>query len=207
MKTAKIKKMKTKLSSLIFLSGMIILSSCYELPDTDSIVMPTWDIEGIHIPLVSQTKTLQDILENDSTLTWYPEDSENSPGVLYYSKIEEIEGSAVGEHLKLDQTNVSASSKVGTVTNKGTAKGKPIYDAFYEKGRKEVTDVPFTKNTIFVNYLKNQLEIAPEFKQKGIPFPTQLRKLIEDGLMENGVPSDFMAGKSVEAKAKIKIKV
>ena len=49
----------------------------------------------------------------------------------------------------------------------------------------------FTKNTIFVEYLKTQVDIAPEFKNN-ISLASQLRKIIEDGYMANGVPTDFM---------------
>ena len=48
----------------------------------------------------------------------------------------------------------------------------------------------FTKNTINLKYLKNQLSIADKDKSS-VVFSTQLRKLVEDGLMENNVPTDF----------------
>ena len=47
----------------------------------------------------------------------------------------------------------------------------------------------FTKNTINLKYLKNQLSIADKDKSS-VVFSTQLRKLVEDGLMENNVPTD-----------------
>jgi len=47
-------------------------------------------------------------------------------------------------------------------------------------------DVPFTKNTVFAEYLKNQTEMNDEYKGKSI-FSTQMRKLILDGLYEQGV--------------------
>ena len=47
-------------------------------------------------------------------------------------------------------------------------------------------DVTFTKNQIFVEYLKNQTEINSKYKGKNI-FSTQLRKLILEGLYEKGV--------------------
>lgn len=96
----------------------------------------------------------------------------------------------------IDYSVYQTGSKVGTITKKGTP------DKFYENGRNETSTEPFTKNVIYVNYLKNQLEIASKFKTKGVPFPTQLRKLIEDGLMTNGVPSDFEAKASVETRMK-----
>ena len=85
----------------------------------------------------------------------------------------------------VDYALFESGSKVGTIQ-----KNEGEFDPFYAEGRKTISEEPFTKNTIFMNYLKNQLEIAPKYKGK-VVFPTQLRKLIEDGLMENGVPIDF----------------
>lgn len=93
----------------------------------------------------------------------------------------------------IDYALFESGSKVGTVTKKGEP------DDFYTEGRKEISTEPFTKNTIFLNYLKNQLEIAPKFK-KNVIFSTQLRKLIEDGLMDNGVPTDFEKGSSADVR-------
>ena len=52
---------------------------------------------------------------------------------------------------------------------------------------------------MFLHYLKNQLETAPEYKNK-VVFSTQLRKLIEDGLMEGGVPTDFKPELSLDER-------
>jgi hypothetical protein len=87
-----------------------------------------------------------------------------------------------------------SGSKINTVTNKKGA------DKLYSDQQNRVlepnmssTDTKvkqFTPNVIHIQYLKNQLEIADKAKGKVI-FSTQLRKLIEDGLMENGVPTDY----------------
>ncbi len=107
-----------------------------------------------------------------------------------------IEGTNLANlHTKMMQEDVDyalfeSGSKVGTVTKSG----KP--DKLYSKGR-ELSNVPFTKNTIFLEYLKDQLEIAPEYKGNVI-FSTQLRKLIEDGLYENGKPISSEAERLVK---------
>lgn len=113
--------MKTKLKSLfvqkvVILAGIAILVSCTELPDSDSITMPTWDLEGVTIPLVNQSKTIQEILEDDPTFSWFPEDDEESPGVLYYAQQEPIEASSIGDRLKLDQVSVSISNNIGPLS-------------------------------------------------------------------------------------------
>lgn len=113
------------------------------------------------------------------------------PTVIKGTNLETLHNKMMAEGI--DYSLFESGSKVGTITKDGTP------DPIYEKGRNELSTEPFTKNTIFVNYLKNQLEIAPKFKESVI-FSTQLRKLIEDGLMENGVPTDFMPGKDANAR-------
>ena len=113
------------------------------------------------------------------------------PTVIKGTNLETLHNKMMAEGV--DYSLFESGSKVGTITKAGTP------DAFYSKGRKEISSASFTKNTIFVNYLKNQLEIAPKFKKK-VVFSTQLRKLIEDGLMENGVPTDFKAGDTANAR-------
>jgi len=87
----------------------------------------------------------------------------------------------------IDYALFESGSKVGAVTSNGKA------DNFYtknEQGNREVNmspDFTFTKNVIHLNYLKNQQDIADKFKSKVI-FSTQLRKLIIEGLFEQGKP-------------------
>jgi hypothetical protein len=47
------------------------------------------------------------------------------------------------------------------------------------------TSVEFTKNVIFAEYLKNQTEVNSKYKEKSI-FSTQMRKMILEGLYEDG---------------------
>ena len=73
-------------------------------------------------------------------------------------------------------------------------------DNVYDNDTRDINeDVPFTVNTIFVKYLKNQLKIAPKFKGKNT-FPTQIRKIIETGLMENGIPTDYKPNDEFESR-------
>lgn len=92
-------------------------------------------------------------------------------------------------------------SKIGTITKAG----KP--DAFYKDQKtRELAlsdpDYKFTPNPVFIDYLKDQLETSPKLKGKVI-FSTQLRKLIEAGLMENAVPTDFGMNMSVDERRAI----
>jgi hypothetical protein len=99
------------------------------------------------------------------------------PTVIKGTNLEKLHDKMVREGI--DYTTFNSGSKVGTLTKDGN------YDPLYADGNRTIADVPFTKNTIFMNYLKDQLEIAPKAKGNVI-FSTQLRKLIEDGLYEEG---------------------
>ena len=93
----------------------------------------------------------------------------------------------------IDYLTFQSGSKIGTVTE-----SKSGTKSIYKEGTRELAfdnefdpaKPFFTKNVIFLKYLKNQLEINDEPKGAVI-FSTQFRKLVEDGLMENGVPIDF----------------
>jgi len=58
-------------------------------------------------------------------------------------------------------------------------------DTIIDKNGNVDTTATFTKNVIFAEYLKNQTEVNSKYKAKSI-FSTQLRKLILEGLYENG---------------------
>lgn len=101
-----------------------------------------------------------------------PDVIENSP------RLKELHNKMVREGV--DYITFGTGSKVGTFTKSGEL------DNVYTKDR-IITDTPFTKNDIFVKYLKDQLEIGAKFKGI-VTFPTQLRTLIESGLYKDGKP-------------------
>lgn len=105
------------------------------------------------------------------------------PSVIQDKRLKDLHDKMAKEGV--DYALFQSGSKVGTITKEG--KNDKLY---LDETDRKLDDQPFTKNTIFLNYLKNQLEIAPKFKEKTV-FPTQLRKLVEDGLIEGGVPTDF----------------
>ena len=117
-----------------------------------------------------------------------------------------VEGTNLDDlHLKFMNEGIhygtfKTGSKIATITTNGVA------DKFYTNSKERtivnMDDKPFTKNTVYLQYLKDQLDIADEFKGKAT-FPTQMRKLIESGLMEGSVPVDFKPGKSLEARVKL----
>jgi hypothetical protein len=114
------------------------------------------------------------------------------------SKLEALHNKMMSQGV--DYALFHSGSKVSTITSvQFNEMGEPIRDAegniksiadsIYNNDR-EITGNAFTVNTIYVDYLKNQLKIAPNYKHK-ITFATQIRKLIEVDLMENGIPTDF----------------
>lgn len=91
----------------------------------------------------------------------------------------------------IDYATFQSGSKINSITKDGKV------DKFYnDSTAKDTTpaflndDYTFTPNDIFIDYFKDQVEISDQYKGQVI-FSTQLRKLVEIGLMEYGVPTDF----------------
>lgn len=91
----------------------------------------------------------------------------------------------------IDYATFQSGSKINSLTKDGKV------DKFYnDSTAKDTTpaflndDYTFTPNDIFIDYFKDQVEISDQYKGQVI-FSTQLRKLVEIGLMEYGVPTDF----------------
>lgn len=96
----------------------------------------------------------------------------------------------------IDYVTFQSGSKMGTVFNRERGLDK-MYDNVKTRTLNENT--PFVKNVIYTAFLKDQLEIAPKYK-KEIVFSTQLRSLIEDGYIENGIPVDYMKGEDTSKR-------
>jgi len=77
---------------------------------------------------------------------------------------------------QIDYVTFETGSKVGHI---GTG------DVVFNEDNSFNQDVVFTKNVIFAEFLKNQTEINSSFKEVTI-FSTQIRKMILEGLYENG---------------------
>ena len=135
------------------------------------------------------------------------------PGVAKGKTMEKVQERMMKEGI--DYITFESGSKVGNVTKSGSAVqedgtgGRRNFDKLYTNQKAHTIEsgiiedkfdengqpIPyFTKNTIHLQYLKNQLSIYDEPKGNVI-FSTQLRKLIEDGLMQQGVPTDFAGTK------------
>ena len=79
-------------------------------------------------------------------------------------------------------------SKVGSVTSQLDKNGKAVADQIYDDNGVEKTlksDIKFTPNTIYLANLKNVTAVPTKYKGKTV-FSTQLRKLILEGLYQDG---------------------
>jgi len=122
------------------------------------------------------------------------------PTVIKGTNLEKLHNKMVMKGM--DYGLFKSGSKVNTVS-RIDSKGNAIEDKFYSDDRTHTFDEEgsFTSNTIYLQFLKDQLEIAPYYKGKNT-FPTQMRKLIENGLMEAGVPIDFKPELELKAREK-----
>jgi hypothetical protein len=107
------------------------------------------------------------------------------PSVTGTSKLTELHRTMMEN--QVDYVLYDSGSKVGHINESSNEleSGDVIFD---EDGNIiEKKDKPlFTKNIIFAEFLKNQTEVNSHFKAKSI-FSTQMRKLVLEGLYEQGI--------------------
>ena len=81
------------------------------------------------------------------------------------------------------------------------------FNKFFENNKERTPFTgDYTINTIFYQYLKEQVNIEPELKEK-VTFSTQMRKLITLNLFNNGIPNDYKGTKdwfSLTSEEKLK---
>ena len=112
------------------------------------------------------------------------------PSMIKGTRLEKLHNKMVSQGIAY--TVLHSGSKLASVGKDGKL------DLFYKgaKGQNdpafEGKDYTFSKNPIFLQYLKEQVITQDTAKGK-IKFPTQPRKLIVSGLKTFGVPSDFMS--------------
>jgi hypothetical protein len=85
-----------------------------------------------------------------------------------------------------------SGSKLASYTKDGS------FDKLYTGENRQVKEwaegePEYTKNPVFIQYLKNQVDIAPTFKGSSI-FSTQLRKLIINDIFKNGIAVNSKMG-------------
>jgi hypothetical protein len=90
----------------------------------------------------------------------------------------------------IDYALFPSGSKRCHIKSSPTSKGDVVFDK-NSANIKPISDINFTKNTIYISYLKNQTAINNYFKDTAT-FSSQLRKLIITLLYKNGVPVDYI---------------
>lgn len=90
----------------------------------------------------------------------------------------------------IDYALFSSGSKRSHIRANTTNNGDVIYDGSTDN-IKPIQEINFTKNTIYIKYLKNQTAVNSYFKNEST-FSSQLRKLITSLLYKNGVPVDYI---------------
>ena len=102
------------------------------------------------------------------------------PSMIQNSDLQSLHEQMMNKNIQY--VTFQSGSKVGSITSNGSA------DEIYEANTDNKTlkaDIKFTPNVIYVEYLKNVTAVPTKFKNKTV-FPTQLRKLILNGMYENG---------------------
>jgi len=111
-----------------------------------------------------------------------------------------IEGTALQDlHENMVKQNINyglfkSGSKLGTITDQNGNIDEVFMDQELDEIKPFDFNKPYTKNIVYLDFLKDQLDISTKFKGK-VTFSTQLRKLAELGLWNNGVPADVEMNK------------
>lgn len=105
------------------------------------------------------------------------------PSVIKGKNMEVLHNNMTRQNI--DYGLFQSGSKLASYTKDGN------YDKLYTGENRKIKEwvegePEYTKNPIFIQYLKNQVDIAPTFKGNSI-FSTQLRKLIINDIFKNGV--------------------
>lgn len=107
------------------------------------------------------------------------------PSVIKDTPMDKIHREMITQDV--DYALFASGSKQSFIKASPDSKGDLIYDGDTSNIK---PDFKFTKNPIYVAYLKNQTAVNREFKGEAT-FSTQLRLLVNSGLYEHGVPIDY----------------
>lgn len=131
-----------------------------------------------------------------SLMPLVPELIKNSPALvaLHESMMEQ----------GLDYVTMESGSKLSTLTKVEYKDGQfnSLKDEFYDAATRKVSPLKWTKNTINVINFKSQILLKEGYKGY-VTLPTQLRKIALNGILDNGVPFDFLTNElPAQRKAK-----
>lgn len=116
------------------------------------------------------------------------------PTVIQNTPLDTIHKQMIKE--SIDYALFQSGSKLSSITSNENKEADSIFKG---NNTSDLEFVPgkdgnvFTKNTIFLRNLKNQLDLNTDYKGKTI-YSTQLRGMLTEGLIENGIPIDYKKG-------------
>jgi hypothetical protein len=108
------------------------------------------------------------------------------PSVIEGSDLQSLHEQMIKDNVQY--VTFQTGSKVGSETSAVNTKGEAVADEIYDPKSDKKTlkkDIKFTKNTIYLENLKNVTAVPNKYKNKTV-FSTQLRKLVLGGLYRNG---------------------
>lgn len=108
------------------------------------------------------------------------------PSVIEGSDLQSLHEQMMADNIQY--VTFQTGSKVGSVTTAVNEKGEAVADEIYDLNSDKKTlkkNIAFTKNTIYLENLKNVTNVPSKFKNKTV-FSTQLRKLILGNMYSNG---------------------
>jgi predicted NAD-dependent protein-ADP-ribosyltransferase YbiA (DUF1768 family) len=107
------------------------------------------------------------------------------PSMIKNSDLESLHKQMIKQNIQY--VTFQTGSKVGSVTSEVNEKGKAVADKIYNDDEQKSlkTDIKFTPNTVYLEYLKDVTKVPVSYKNKTV-FATQLRKLILSNLYRNG---------------------
>lgn len=106
------------------------------------------------------------------------------PSVIKGTNMETLHNNMVKQNVHYGL--FESGSKLATITESGSPESMYEEDGSIKPWNEG--DRMYTKNSVFLQYLKNQVDINSHWKDKTI-FSTQLRKLIINDLFLNGIPN------------------
>lgn len=108
------------------------------------------------------------------------------PSVIEGSDLQSLHEQMMKDNIQY--VTFQTGSKVGSETSEVNEKGEAVADAIYEPKSDQKSlkkNINFTKNTIYLENLKNVTSVPNQYKNKTV-FSTQLRKLILGGMYRDG---------------------
>lgn len=128
-----------------------------------------------------------------SLMPLVPELIKNSPALvkLHESMMEQ----------GIDYVTMESGSKLSTLTNVEYKDGEfvSIKNEFYDAKTRKTNPLTWTKNTINVINFKSQILLKEGYKGY-VTLPTQLRKIALNGILDDGVPFDFLTDKPAKER-------